>query len=213
MGVACVEGYEVAIGDVLGSRIDPLSWSAAVLDTGLRMALAEYEVAAPAVSVEWQVVTGGIKQDLGAIGDLRKVAAVAWPWVATGDVIFERAEHWVRFATFDGALVRFLDCEPSAGDWLLVRYWRKFWIGGLDGYEVVGSNVPVNDQVLLALGGAGHACTVRMRQLSEQPGVPAQMMVDLRAMRDGLLVGFAAGLASLRVGGWLGGVSWGNIGL
>ena len=223
MTVLSLAEYEGAVGGVLAVSLEELDWPAEVVDAGLRMALGEYERAAPAVEVEFEVTAAGMKQDLSAIADLRKVGAVAWPWVSAEATSFTGRPRWVRFMTFDGATVRLVDCVPQVGDCLLVSYWRKYEIaglgyvsvveGGIEGPPLGDSNVPEVDQGLLIGGAAGHACSVRLRRLSETAGVPEGTAAELGGVRDGLLAEFHDGLAALGQGGRSGGVVWGNIGL
>ena len=164
MTVLSLAEYEEAVGGVLAFSLDELGWPNEVVDAGLRMALGEYERAAPTVQVEFEVIAAGMKQDLSTIEDLRKVGAVAWPWVAPEATSFTGRPRWVRFMTFDGSTVRLLDCAPAIGDYLLVRYWRKFGIaglgyvtlpGGIEGPPLDDSNVPEAHQALLIQGAAG----------------------------------------------------------
>jgi hypothetical protein len=201
--------YEDAVGGVLGFSLDELTWTPEVLDGGVRAALREYEDAAPPAQTEFTVTAPGVAQDLSTIADLRRVAAVAWPWVA--DALPTRACKWQRFLALSDTDVRFLYCEPAADDVLLVRYWRRFTVNGLDGAVV--TNVPAADEYLLTRGAAGYACTIRLRQLSEQPGVNELVMSNLGKVQASFLKEYADGLTALKAGGRHGGVAWGNLGL
>ena len=69
--------------------------------------------------------------------------------------------------------------------------------------------MPVNDHALLVTGAAGYACGVRLRQLSEEAGVPERTVLELRRCATGCWPGLRPGLGVLGRGGVEGG---GNVG-
>jgi hypothetical protein len=217
-----VAAYREAIGLALGTAVDPANWPNEVIDQGLRMALAEYEQAAPPASTLVHVDTTGYLQDLGAVANLGLPLAIAWPWDGAWNTA-ERAELWVRWElcelppgdshikTAGGRVVRLLDVCPSAGEYLLLKYRRVFKVSGLDGEP--DTTVPTGDEFMLVVGGAAHAAEVRLRQLSEEIGVPDGTVPGLRASANRLMAGFTFGLDRLGALAKSGGVNWGNIGL
>ena len=124
-----LSAYEAAVGGLLGGVADWELWSADIIDAALREALREYDEAAPAVECNLLVVAAGYEQDLSPIGDVLRLAGVAWPW-HDGARYVDLAQRW---QLVDDLVVRLQDVAPAAGDVLRVRYWRRHVIDGLDG--------------------------------------------------------------------------------
>ena len=205
-----LSAYRAAVGGLLGGVADWELWPEAVLDAALREALREYDEAAPPVECNLTVLTAGYEQDLSPIGDVLRVAGLAWPWHDSAQYV-PLAQRW---QLVDDLVVRLLDGRPAAGDVLRVRYWRRHAIDGLD--SAICTTVRLADERLVCRGAAGWAAHIRARQLIELEDAPTQAAERLWRWQELALGEWRRGLDQLAgeaaIGGG-GGVSWGSYGL
>lgn len=203
--MADLSEYRQLIRQVIGAQVDASSWSHELIDEALRQALDMLTEQYPPLETSYTVVTAGRTQDLSSISGIQEIVALAWPW--STDVRFVDYEQpWARVGEFS---VRFDgDSYPAAGEVIRVRYRQAYAVASLDG--ALTTTVLDSAQRHLTIGAAGYAGRIRLRQLSENPAVPANAVEDLRLVADELVGRFVDWLARLNSGS---NPAWSNIGL
>jgi hypothetical protein len=198
-----IADYRTDIDNLLATAVDSSTWTTAIKDQGLRMALDElndhliYEAS-------FTVTIAGYEQDLSAIVGLNQVRLVAYPWVDGSDFSGCLAE-WRVTGINKIYLTR---VQPAVGEILRVRYSKSHTISGLD--AAVATTVADRDRSLVGWWGAAFACDLRIRQISENPALPAAAAGTLR-LTSAQYKGRATEMMShVPV---LGRTRWGSIGL
>jgi hypothetical protein len=169
--------YRRAVGDLLGSSFDALTWSPEIIDAALRQVLREYDETCPPVERDLAVVDTGYELVLSDLLGFYRLAGVAYPWW-DGAHWHERAMEW---ALADTGIVR-LGEAVTAGDKVRLRFWQRHMIQDLDGAPT--TLVAGSDEGLLVTGAAAWAALIRLRQLSEEPGAPGQIPDELKRFED-----------------------------
>lgn len=163
------------IDALLANAVDAATWTDALKDGAIREALLIYSLRGPAFEADVVVTLAGHEQELGVLPGLLVIEAIAWPW-HDGLLIEDQAVGW---RIVGPSAVRMDRVAPQVGDILRVRYRRTHTVAGLDG--AAQTNVPDSHRGLLAEGAAAAALALRIRQVSENPAIPAQSVAVLRA--------------------------------
>jgi hypothetical protein len=180
---------------LLATAVDAATWTNALKDEALRAALAAYGTSGPVYESTVTLAAGGAEQDLAALlPGLLTVEALAWPW-SDGAPFAAQVAAWrptgapgcVRFEEGGGI--------PAAGEAARVRYRMTHTLDGLDGADA--TSVPDAHRRTLAAGAAEAACALRLRQIGENPAIPAEAAAALEAARARYARSFAEGLALL----------------
>jgi len=201
--MATISEYRTAMRAVLATSVDPGTWTDALLDAGLRLALhylAEHGVPAEATLL----CTEGRAQDVSGVAGLLGVAAVGWPWQEE-EAIFRH----VRWRWAGPGVVHLEGGVPAEGDALRLRYWMLQRVSGLDG--ALATTVPDALQQAIATGAAGYALLHRLRQVGEHPAPPRETGV-----RYAQLAGEWIGVLADAVHRWAHAApvcGWGEIGM
>ncbi len=172
---ADLAAYRIAVDALLATAVDASTWTDAIKDQALRQALAEYDdyfVYETSVTV----TSDGANQDLSSISALKDILSVAYPWSDEAD--FAACQQRWRYAADQTIYVETV--TPQAGQVMRVRYTKQHVIEGLD--AAAATSVPDSHQVLLATLAAAFACTLRCRQLSENPAIPEHAFAALSAV-------------------------------
>jgi len=159
-----ITDYRTTMRSVLAATIDAGTWTDALLDTGLRLALHYLGEHGPPAETTL-VCTEGREQDMSGVAGLLGVAAVGWPWDDT-EAIFRHA-RW-RWAA--PGMIHLESGVPAEGDHLRLRYWPALTISGLGG--ATATTVPDALLTPVATGAAGYALLQRLRQVGEHPAPP-----------------------------------------
>lgn len=178
---------------LLASAVDAATWTNALKDEALRAALAAYSLHGPVYESTVILDAGGAEQDIAALlPGLLAVEAVAWPW-SDGAPFAAQVASWRP----SGAPGRVYFEEgggiPAAGDAARVRYRLTHALDGLDG--ATATTVPDAHRRTLAAGAAATACELRLRQIGENPAIPASAAAALGAARARFAREFDAALA------------------
>ena len=169
---ADLAAYRTTVDALLATAVDASTWTDAIKDQALRQALAEYDdhfVYETSVTV----TSGGAYQDLSSVDALKDIQAVAYPWSDEADFA-ARQQRW-RYAADQTIYVE--TATPQAGQAMRVRYTKRHEIEDLD--AATATSVPDGHQLLLATLAAAFACTLRCRQLSENPAIPEHALAAL----------------------------------
>jgi hypothetical protein len=195
--------YRDLLDDILATAVDAAAWTDDIFDQALRNALEAYNDRFT-YETEFTVTAAGRTQDLSSITALRDILALYYPWTDGAALDPRRRRHRV---TADHT-VYFEDCEPAAGDVILVRHTVQHAIKDLD--SAAATTVPDRHATLLATYAASHACILRRRQLSENPAIPEHALGELTALAAQFQIAGAALLRTARVAR---NPSWSHIGL
>jgi hypothetical protein len=184
---------------LLATAVDAATWTNALKDAALRMALAAIGTHGPVYESTVTLAAGGAEQDLAALlPGLLTVESLAWPW-SDGAPFAAQVAAWrpigapgcVRFEEGGGI--------PAAGDAVRVRHRIAHTLDGLDG--AAATTVPDAYRLTLAAGAAGAACALRLRQIGENPAIPAAAAEALEAAQARYARDFAEMLALLAAHG------------
>lgn len=205
--MAVLADYRTDVANLLASGVDASTWTTALLDESLRLALFDLD-ALLVYETSFTVVTTGYEHDLSTIPALRAVLAVTYPWTDDSEWadLYYRMHQRVRFIA--PATVRFESVEPVAGEVIRVRYSLHHKIENLDG--AAATTVSPIHRPLVALLGAGAACELRYRQVTENPAIPLEagrrlwQMAGRYRERAGEVMSRLAPIGRLR---------WGSVGL
>jgi hypothetical protein len=196
-------GYRTKVGDLLGSAVDSSTWTTAIIDQALRLALGELNDQI-VYEADFEVQTTGYEQDLSGITALNNIVALAYPWTE-GNAFSACLAQWRRIGTNK---VYFEFVEPQDGETIRVRYTQLHVIEDLD--SAVATTVADQHEDLVCLWAAAHACDMRIRQISENPALPRDAMNHLKAVA---VVFRSRAEQILRMVPPVGPVRWGNYGL
>ncbi len=187
---ANLDDYRNSIDAILATAVDASTWTTAIKDQALRSALAEYDEHV-AYECSVTVTTAGATQDMSSVSEVKDVLAVAHPWSEGADFA-TRMQRWRYVAD---QVIYFETAMPSVGDLLRVRHTKWHTIADLD--SAAATTVPDRHQQLLATLAASYACTLRLRQMSENPAIPSQAVQTLQLVSRRLAV--SAGLLFNRI--------------
>ncbi len=195
--------YRTSLEQALVTAVDASTWTDALKDEALRLALAEAD-AQLVYECDFTVTENAWVQDLSGISALREVLAIAYPWQDGADFAAQQ-QHWRVVA--DHTIYVEMDA-PQAGEVMRVRHTKLHTIQGLD--AAAATTVPDRHQTFVVMLAASIACTLRSRQISENPAIPEQALAALgAAARD-----YRRGAADLLHGVGAGdGVRWPGVGL
>lgn len=159
--------YRESIDAILATAVDSSTWSTAIKDQALRSALAEYDEHFT-YEASLTVSSTGREQDISSIAGVKDVLAAAYPWTDGADFA-TRQQRW-RYVADQS--IYFEGVEPHAGETLRVRYTKAHTLKDLD--SAAATTVPDRHRQLLATLAASYACTLRLRQIGENPAIPDQ---------------------------------------
>lgn len=142
-------------------------WATGTIDEALRLALHEYSLKRPSRAIGTVTLTAAAREvALSGLTGLIEVERVWFPYTAASP---EYPPKWVLWKVLDnaGAFTLFLDVKatPAVDDVARVFYRKLHTLNGLD--SATGSTFAVEDDSLLALGGAGYSCLARSIDLNE----------------------------------------------
>jgi hypothetical protein len=163
--MANLADYRTNLHNLLATAVDSSTWTEAIFDQSLRMALDELN---PLLIYEtsFTVVEAGHEQDLSSITDIQSVLAAAYPWQEGWD-FGTRLATW---RTVGHNTLYFTTVSPGLGETIRVRYCKRHTLNGLD--SATATTVPDAHRSLVGLWAAACACDLRRRQLSENPALP-----------------------------------------
>jgi hypothetical protein len=173
--VTDLAGYRVDLGNLLASAVDSSTWTTAILDQALRLALDELN-SQLVYETDFTVASAGYEQDLSTITDIGAVLAVAYPWQEGWDF----GGHLATWRVVAPHTIYFSQVEPAVGDTIRVRYCKQHVIEDLD--SALATTVPTHHRSLLGLWAAAYACDLRVRQISENPAIPRDAANLLRGV-------------------------------
>jgi len=177
-------------------------WATGTIDEGLRLALHEYSLARPQRAIGTITLAAAAREvALSSLTGLIGVERVWFPYVAADP---EYPPNWILWSVFDnaGAFTLFLDVKalPAVDDVVRVFYRKLQTLNGLD--SAAATTFAVEDDSLLVLAAAGHACYSRIADLAEDPSAAADAEAALQATGDRCLAVARAMLAKRT--GWVG---------
>ena len=159
--------YRSDLDNILATAVDASTWTDAIFDQALCMAL---DTLNPLLVYEtsFMVVSAGYEQDLSTIAELGSVVALAYPWQEGSDF----AGALATWRTAGHNKVYFTAVEPAVGEVIRVRYCKRHTIDELD--AATSTTVPDTHRGLIGLWAAAYACDLRQRQISENPALPKE---------------------------------------
>lgn len=167
--------YHADLDGLLAAAVDAATWTAALKDAALRLALREYD-ARLVYETSMPVITPGPDQDLSGIAGLDEVLALAYPWQEGADF----ASHTVCWRYAGDQTVLLEGVSPQVGQVIRVRHTVAHTIEALDAAPT--TTVPERHRALVGLMAAAWCCDLRVRQVSENPAITedaAQVLADL----------------------------------
>ena len=173
--------YRTLLDQILATAVDDATWTDAIFDQALRLALANYNDRF-VYETSFEVLTTGYSQNLSTISALRDILAVAYPW--SDGASFASLSR--RFRTTADLTVYFDGCQPADGEFIRVRHTKQHTIDDLD--SAAATTVPDRHATLLATYAASHACRLRRRQLSENPAIPDYALAALTTAATDLYI-------------------------
>ena len=164
---------------MIGSAVDPLTWTAAMKEEALRSALLTYTERGPISEIDFTVITAGKTHILSTITNIYSISDLAYPWSA--DLEFENCPR--RWRTIDQLTVYLLgDAYPSVGEEIRVRYRKLYTISSLDG--AADTTIPLaHERAVLLLAAIG-ILDIRLRQISENPAIPPEAVAAMTALHE-----------------------------
>lgn len=195
--------YRADLDGWLATAVDAATWTTALKDAALRLALREYD-ARLVYETSLTVTTAGAQQDVSAIDGLDEVLALAYPWQEGADF----AAHTIcwRYAGDQTVLVE--EVTPQVSEVIRVRHTRGHTIESLDG--AAATTVPERHRLLIGLAAAAWCCELRRRQVSENPAITEDAAQVLAGLAEHFRKLFQRGLARAQTGGVL---RWAGMGL
>ncbi|KKN37800.1 hypothetical protein LCGC14_0759750 [marine sediment metagenome] len=171
--------YRTLIDQILATAVDSSTWTDAIKDDALRHALSIYDHI-PVTETSFTVTGTKEKQDLSTITAIHKIIAVAYPWADAASF----SELQRPFRHIDDLTIYFEDIEPVISKIIRVRHTTLHAIKDLD--SAAATTIPVRHTRIIALLGAAAACQLRLRQLSENPAIPASATRTLESTSEWL---------------------------
>jgi hypothetical protein len=196
-------GYRVDIGNLLATAVDSSTWTTAIIDQALRMALEELNTQL-IYEASFTVVTTGYQQDVSTITAINGVVSVAYPWVDGA----EFGHCIVPWRMTGNNLIYFSQSQPATGEVIRVRYTKLHAIKDLD--TAAATTAPDQQRGLLGLWGAAYACDLRIRQVSENPALPKEASNHLARTAATFRKRASEAISHVPP---LGRLRWGNVGL
>ena len=166
-------------------------WDRTWLEEAIRQALLEYSLINPQQAMTTLAIGADTYElDISSISGLLAVTQVWVPYTASNPEHPPNArafEHWV-----DSQTLYFPDYQLQNGDTTRIFYTKLRTLSGLDGETT--TTFPISDEILLAVGSAGHAATSRAVDLTEKVSVGQLTAQQVRAWGLSKLQEFRAGL-------------------
>jgi hypothetical protein len=191
-----ITDYRTDLDGLLATAVDGATWTTALKDEALRLALKEYDVRM-VYETSHTVTTPGALQDLGDLPELDDILALAYPW-QEGDSF---AHRYARWRYINDQVIQLEGRTPRVGEVVRVRHTRLHRIQGLDG--AAATTVPARHRRLIGLAAAGWCCDLRRRQVSESPALPGDTARLLVEMAEHYREVFSIHLARAQSGGQL----------
>lgn len=181
--------YRANLDALLATAVDSSTWTTAIKDEALSRGLWDFD-ALLIYESSLTVTAAGYTQDVSSLAALDEVLAVAWPWHTGGD--FSRlAVPWRSVE--DHSILLETTGAPQVDDVIRVRHTRRHTIDGLAGAAT--TTVPARHAPLVTLAAALWAIQLRLRQISENPAIPAAAATGLHALRRELQTRYDGALA------------------
>jgi hypothetical protein len=190
-------GFRSKVKQILGD-VGATRYTDAVIDEGLRWALAAYGKALPQVkSGEVTVSTAGREQSLSTLSGLVTILEVNYPYTS-GDEAPESFYAWHLYA-YGGTFYVEIggDQVPAMGEIIRVVYTTGQEIDNLDG--ATATTVITTHDYMLANGAAGKAAIMRASQLIEAYGSRKEEPERLEKWGGSQLALYGLELAQLKV--------------
>jgi hypothetical protein len=201
--MATLTEYRNDLGNLLATAVDPSTWTTAMLDQALRMALDELN-GQLVYEGTFTVSVTGYEQDLSSMSAINSILALAYPWQDG----WSFGEHLSEWRVIGVNRVAFHSVQPAAGEVIRVRYSKLHLIQSLD--AAVSTTVPDHARFLVGLWAAAYACDLRVRQLSENPALPKEAVSTLRLVANNFRIRAKEAISHVPP---LGRLRWGDIGL
>src|SRR5215204_1062360 len=115
--MAILSEYRTALDNLLATAVDSSTWTSAIKDQALRMALDELNDQL-VYETDFTVISAAYEQNLSTITAIKSVLALAYPWVAGSD--FGRCLATWRTVGVNLVYMEFV--QPAVGDVIRVRY-------------------------------------------------------------------------------------------
>lgn len=195
--------YHADLDGLLATAVDAATWTTALKDAALRLALREYD-ARLVYETSLPVITPGPEQDLSGIAGLDAVLALAYPWLEGADFA-SRTVCW-RYAGDQTVLLE--GVSPQVGQVIRVRHTVVHTIEALDG--ATATTVPERHRPLIGLAAAAWCCDLRVRQVSENPAITEDAAQVLDDLADHFRTKVQQWLSHAQTGGVL---RWAGVGL
>jgi len=198
--MAILTAYRTSLDNILGTVVDTTTWTTAIKDEALRMALDDLS---PLIAFEasFAVSATSYSQELGTVTDINQILALAYPWAAGGDF----GKLLVEWRLGGLTAAEFFSVQPTNGQTIRVRYTKRLKIQDLD--AAAATTVPGVAERIVLYAAAAWCCVLRQRQITENPALPKEAGEQLAA----LVVGFRARFDELvQQLPPLGDVQWGN---
>jgi hypothetical protein len=160
------------VGNLLATAVDSSTWTTAIIDQSLRLALDELN-GLLVYEDDFTVTVAGYSQDLSGMTAINSVLSVAYPWVEGSDPYGTSYGRSMVAWRFMGHNVIYLSqAQPQVGEVLRVRFTKLHVIEDLD--SALATTVPEAQRSLVGLWAAAFACDLRIRQVSENPALPKE---------------------------------------
>jgi hypothetical protein len=192
------------LDNLLGTAVDSSTWTTAIKDESLRQAMADLN-GHLVYETTFTVASSGHEQDFSSITDINELLTLAYPWADGWSFIEHICFNW---RIIENNKIYFTLVEPQSGDEIRVRYTKLHEIENLDG--AAATTLPDNLRRLITRGAAAHACTIRIRQLSENPAEPREAPGLLERLAKQWMDEFIDGITRAQSRRH---VSWSGIGL
>lgn len=195
--------YRADLDGLLATAVDAATWTTALKDAALRLALQEYD-ARLVYESSMTVTTAGAQQDLAGITGLDEALALAYPW-GDGADFASRTVCW-RYVADQTILLE--EVSPQAGQVIRVRHTCLHTLEGLDG--ATATTVSERHRRLVGLAAAAWCCELRRRQVSENPAITEEAAQVLAALAEHFRTMVQQWLSRSQTGGVL---RWAGVGL
>ncbi len=192
------------VDEILGTAVDSSTWTTTLQDDALRHALMVYD-GFPVYETSFTVTTTGEAQDLSSITALDRILAVAYPWTDGAD--FAARQRRIRTTDDARRLFRDLRTRRRRSDPRAPHRQPRHQRPRLGS---AATTVPTHHARIIGLLAAAYACTVRARQISENPAIPRDALDALAQTAQALEL---AAYGQLRRIHDQDGPAWGSLGL
>lgn len=183
--------YLASLNLTLATAVDSSTWTDALLTDAIRQARNAYNRNI-LYETSFTVTVAGYSQDLSGITDMLDIHAIAYPW-QDGLVFEDHVTHW-RFTTH--LVVYFDDARPAVNEILRLRHSKLHHVKDLD--AAAATTVPTIHARIVNLAAAAWACTLRRRQITENPALPREALPHLARLDMEFTAHFLEALATLR---------------